>query len=86
MVHVPTCTSIYIDERGTDEIRTIMHAELVVIYTALDKFGTHEWVRIFTKSLSSLHVIHHRYMNPGTHGPQHYHHHMLLLSGIADLL
>jgi hypothetical protein len=42
MVHVPTCTTIYIDARGTDKTRTIMRAELVAIYTALDKFATHD--------------------------------------------
>jgi hypothetical protein len=37
-------------------------------------------------SLSSLQAIRHCYTNPGTHGPQHDHHHMLLLSGITSLL
>ena len=63
-----------------------MRTELVAIYTALDKFATYEWVEIFTYSLSSIQAIRHRYTNPGTRGPQHYHHHMLLLSGITDLL
>jgi len=63
-----------------------MRVELVAIYTALDNFATHEWVGIFTYSLSNLHAIRHRYTNSGAHGPQHYHHHMLLLSGITDLL
>jgi ribonuclease HI len=62
-----------------------MRAELVAIYTALDKFATHEWVGIFTDSLSSLHAIRHRYTHQGPRSPQNYHHHMLLLSGIADL-
>jgi hypothetical protein len=48
VVHVPTCTIIYIDAGGTDETRTIMRAELVAIYTSLDKFAAHEWVGIFT--------------------------------------
>ncbi len=30
-----------------------MRAELVAIYTTLDKFATHEWVGIFRDSLSS---------------------------------
>ena len=53
------------------------------IYTGLDKFATHEWVKIFTDSLSNLHAIRHCYTNPGTYGPQHYHHHVpvLLLIG-----
>ena len=42
LVHVPTFTTIYIDAGDTDETRTIMRAELVAIYTALDKFAAHE--------------------------------------------
>ena len=42
VVHVPTCTNIYIDAGGTDEISTIMRAELKAIYTALDKFAAPE--------------------------------------------
>jgi ribonuclease HI len=57
VVHVPTNTSIYIDVGGTEETRTTMRAELVAIYAALDKFSMHEWVGIFTDSLSSLHAI-----------------------------
>jgi hypothetical protein len=63
VVHVPTCTTMYIDARGTDEtcdLPTIMRAELVAIYTALDKFAAHELVGIFTDSLSSLQAIRHR--------------------------
>jgi hypothetical protein len=59
-----------------------MRAELVAIYTALDKLATHEWVGIFTDFLSNLQAIRRRYTNPRTRGSQHYHHHMLLLSGI----
>jgi hypothetical protein len=54
VVHVPTCTTIYIDTRGTEETRTIMRVELVAIHTALDKFDTHEWVEILTVSLCNL--------------------------------
>ncbi len=54
VVHVPTCTIIYIDACGTKETRAIMRVELVAIYTALDKFATHEWVGIFTDSVSIL--------------------------------
>jgi hypothetical protein len=43
VVHVPTCIAIYINAGGTDETRTIMRAELVAIFTALNKFATHEW-------------------------------------------
>jgi ribonuclease HI len=94
VIHVPTCTTIYINARGTKETRTIMRADLVAIYTALDKFAIHEWVGIFTDSLSSLQAIRHRYSARGEciythHGPsspQYYHHHQFLLSGITDLL
>jgi len=41
VIHVPTCTTLYIDAEDTGETRTIMRAELVAIYTALDKFSTH---------------------------------------------
>jgi hypothetical protein len=54
---VPTCTTISIDAWGTEKTHSIMRAELVAIYTALDKFATHEWVGFFTDSLSSLKVI-----------------------------
>ncbi len=40
VVHVPICRTIYINVGGTDETR--MRAELVAIYTALDKFAKHE--------------------------------------------
>ena len=86
VVHGPTCTTIYIDARGTDETRTLMRAELVAIYMALDKFATYERVGIFMDSLSILQAIRHRYTNPRTHGPQRYHRPMLLSSGITDLL
>jgi hypothetical protein len=86
MVHVPTCATIYIDEGGTDEIRTIMRAELEAIYTALNKFATHEWVGIFAGSLSSIQAIRRRYTNPGTHVAQSYLHYMLILIGTMDLL
>jgi hypothetical protein len=66
VMHVPTCTRIYIDEGGTNEPRIIMRAVLVAIFTALDKFATHEWTEIFQDSLSSLQAIRHRYTNLGT--------------------
>jgi len=59
VVHVPTCTNIYIDARETYETRTIMRAEMVAIYTALEKFATHELVGIFTDSLSGLQTTWH---------------------------
>ena len=69
VIHVLTCTAIYIDEGGTKETRTIMRAELAAIYTALDKFATHKWVGIFTDSLSSLQAIRHRYTYQGQSSP-----------------
>ena len=86
VVHVPTCTTIYIYARVTEGTRTRMRAELVTIYTALDKFATREWVGIFTDFLSNLQAIRHRSTNPGTRGPRNYHHYLLLLSEITDLL
>ena len=61
VIYVPTCTIIYIDARGTKETRTIMRAELVAIYKALDEFAAHELAKIFTDSLSSLHASRHHY-------------------------
>jgi hypothetical protein len=52
VVHVPICTTLYIDARSTGKTRTVTRAEMVAIYTALDKFDTHEWVGIFTPSLA----------------------------------
>ena len=86
VVHVPTCTTVYIDAGGAKETRTIMRAELVDIHTALEKFATHEWMGISTNYLSSLHAIRRRYSQQGPTRPRDYHHHMLLLSGITDLL
>ncbi len=54
VVHVPTCSTIYIDARDTDDTRAIVRAELVAIYTAIYKFVTHEWFGIFMDYLSSL--------------------------------
>ena len=60
-----------------------MRVELVAIYTALDKFTTHKWVGIFTDSLQAFR---HRCTHEGPSSPQNYHHHLLLLRGIMDLL
>ena len=54
VVHIPTCTTIYIDAAGCEETRTIMRAELVAIHTSLTKFEDHPWIGVFTDSLSSL--------------------------------
>ena len=59
VVYIPACTTMYIDARGTYETRTIMPAELVAIYTALDEFSTHEWVE-------SLRIPSSVYKPPGT--------------------
>jgi hypothetical protein len=68
VLHIPTCTALYIDAGGTNETRAIMRAELVAMYMALDKFATHKWMGIFTDSFSSLQANRHRYINPGTRG------------------
>ena len=86
MVHIPTSTIVYIDDAGTEETRTIMRAELVAIHTALSTFSTHDWIGVFTDSLSSLQAIRHHHTNSGTTSAKHYHHHMLLLDSIIDLL
>jgi hypothetical protein len=85
-VHVPTCTTIYIDAGGSNETRTIMLAERVAIHTDLNTFDAHEWIVIFTDSLSSLHAIRHTYTNPISGCPRHYHQNSLLLGGITDIL
>ncbi len=56
------------------------------IYMALTTFFTHDWIGIFTDSLSSLQSIRHHHTNPGTTSAKHYHHHNLLLGSITDLL
>jgi ribonuclease HI len=86
VVHIPSSNTIYIDATGTKETRTIMRAELVAIHTALTKFAAHDWIGIFTDSLPSLQVIRHHHTNPGNIGAKHYHHYMLLLCSITDLL
>ena len=68
-VHVPTFTSLYIDAGGAEETRTIMRAELVAIYTALDNFSTHESVGICNDFLSSMYAIRHRYNHQGPISP-----------------
>jgi len=85
VVHILTITTIYIDDTGTEEARTIMRAELVAIHTALSTFSTHEWIGIFTNSLSSLQAIGHHHTKSGTPSAKHYHHHRLLLESITDL-
>ena len=63
-----------------------MRAELVAIHRALITFVAHDWIGIFTDSLSSLQAIRHHHINPGTTSTKHYRHHSLLLGSITDLL
>jgi ribonuclease HI len=86
VVHVPTATTIYIDADGTEETRTIMRAELVAIHTALNTFVAHEWIGIFTDSLSSLQAIQHQHTHPGIRSAKDYHHHRILLESISNIL
>ena len=86
VIHIPTATTIYIDAAGTEETRTIMRAELVAIHTALSTFAEHEWLGIFTDSLSSLQAILHHNTHPGIRSARDYHHHVTLLYSITALL
>jgi ribonuclease HI len=86
VVYIPTNTTIYIDAAGTEETRAIMRAELVAIHTALTTFATHDWIGIFTHSLSNLQAIRHHHSNPGTTSVKHYHHHNLLLGRVTEHL
>ena len=65
---------------------SIMRAELVAIHTALTTIATHEWIGIFTDSMSSLQAIRHHHTNHGTNSAKHHHRHKLLLGSITDLL
>ena len=85
-MHIPTITTIYIDVAGIEETRTIMRAELVAIHTALTTLSTHEWIDIFTDSLSSLQAIGHHHTSPDTTSAKHYHHYRLLMNSITDFL
>ena len=87
MVHILTRTTIYIDATGCEEIHTIMRAELVAIHTDLTRFANHSWLGVLTNSLSSfIHAIRLHYYKPGLTISPHYHHHMLLLQSISNLL
>ena len=86
MVHVPTRATIYIDAAGTEETRTIMRSELVDINKGLTTFATHDWIRIFTDSLSSIQAILRHNTNSGIRNSLYYHYHRLLLKSITDLL
>ena len=78
-MHIPTCTTIYIDAAESEETHTIMRAELVAIYTALTRFEDRSWIGVFTDSLSNLPAIRFHYYRPDLTIAPHYHHHMLLL-------
>ncbi len=86
MVHIPTNTTIFIDAAGCEETHTIKRAELVAIHTALIRFADHPWQGIFTDSLSRIQAIRLHYQRPGLSITPNYHHHMLLLQSITDLL
>jgi ribonuclease HI len=86
VVHIPTSTTIFIDATGTEETRTIMRAELVAMHTALTPFEDHEWIGIFTDSLSGLQAIRHQHAHSGIRSARDYHHHKTILEGIVDLL
>ena len=79
VVHILTRTTIYIDAAGTEETRTITRAELVAIHTALTIFASHEWIGIFTNSLSNLQATRRHNTNPSIRRFHHYRHDMLLL-------
>ena len=85
-MHIPKCTTTYIDAARSEEIRTIMRTELVAIHTALNRFEDHSWIGVFTNSLSNLQAIRLHYYRPGLTIAPHYHHHMLLLQTISNLL
>ena len=85
-MYIPTCTTIYIDASGSEEIRTIMRAELVAIHTALTRVEDHPWIEVFTDFLFSLQAIRLNYYRPSLTIAPHYHHHMLLLESISNLL
>jgi len=63
-----------------------MRAKLVALHTALSIFEAHPWLGIFTDSLSSLKAIRLPYYRPGLSASSHYHHHILLLRSISQLL
>jgi len=63
-----------------------MRAERVAIHTALLTFAEHDWLGLFADSLSILQAIRHHNTNPRIRRSLHYHHHMLLLENITDLL
>ena len=63
-----------------------MRAELVAIHTALTRCKDHSWIGVFTDSLSNLQAIRLHSYRPGLAIAPHYHHHMLLLHSISNIL
>ena len=63
-----------------------MRAELVAIHTALTTFAALDWIGIFRDSLSNLKAIDHHNTKPSLGDTKHYHHHMLFLHSITELL
>ena len=57
VIHSPSTTTLHIDASGIAETHTIMRAELVAIYVALDRFRYLKDFRLFTDSLSNLQAI-----------------------------
>ena len=72
--------------RGNKHHTIITRVELVAFHTALTMFAEHDWLGTFSDSLSSLQAIRHHNTNPDICSSLHYHHHMLLLKIITDLL
>ncbi len=86
MVHIPTSTTIYIDAAWTEETRSIMRAELVAVHTALTTFEDHEWIGLFTDSLSGLEAIRQHHAYTAARRAKDYHHHTTLLKSIVNFL
>ena len=83
VIHIPTSTTLHIDASGHEETHTIMRAELVAIYVALDRLNALVDFNLFTNSLSSLQAIRKRLYHPD---PEAYHHHQVLIDKIASLI
>ena len=83
VIHNPSATALHIDASGLAETHTIMRAELVAIYVALDRLKHLEDFRLFTDSLSSLQALRKRlyHLDLGS-----YHHHQVLIDNIVNLI
>ena len=49
VIHSATYTTSYIDASGLKETHTIMRAEFVAIYVALEKYKNDKWIGIFIR-------------------------------------